>query len=313
MEYSSGQNQDYVFWHGVDPSWLTSDHAVSAFEEEFHPKQEPQFTPNHHLVQPFDPPMDPFPADQFSMLTPVPTDVGIHAGFPLATPPEGLAVDYTEPENNAQHDRWNVEGELLDSDIKYEHGLGLYFEEPLIESLDVDMLGFEPAPAATAALPNGSAQTTEQAGISSGDDEGTVLDDLRCARDVVSMQEEVAEQASFGNDQAPAMQDVPCARPSVSTLLRQQANAMRRKTNTIIQCSLCTTTFTRKHNLNEHMKLHANKQEFRCKVASCKKRFNTAGGLRSHRRHWHGHPPSKTKIQTSTQAGPHSITLIRDD
>ena len=140
--------------------------------------------------------------------------------------------------------------ERLANDIKYEHGLGFYFEEPLIESLDVKMLDFEPASAATAALASGSAPTAEQAGTSSDDDEGTVLDDLRCARDVVSMQEEVAEQASFGNDQAPAVQDISCARPSVSTLPRQIANATRRKSDSIIQCSLCTTTFTRKQNLN---------------------------------------------------------------
>ncbi|KAL1708462.1 hypothetical protein EV121DRAFT_287583 [Schizophyllum commune] len=249
MDYSSDQNQDYVFWHGVDPSWFTPDPAASTYDEELDREQQPQFTPIQHIVQPFDPPMDPFPAVQFSTLTPVPMDVAPDLGFPSATPPEGPAGESADPEDT-HGVGWNEQGELLDSVIKYEHGLGLYFEEPLIEDLDVDMLDFEAAPAATAALPRGSAPTAEQAGTSSGDDEGTVLDDLRCARDVVSMQEEVAEQASFGNDQAPAMQDVPCARPSVTTVLRQQANAMRRKTNTIIQCSLCTTTFTRKHNLN---------------------------------------------------------------
>ena len=65
------------------------------------------------------------------------------------------------------------------------------------------------------------------------------------------------------------------------------------------------------HSFAEHMKLHANKQEFRCKVASCKKRFNTAGGLRSHKRHWHGHP-SKTKIQASVCADMYLLSIAED-
>ncbi|KAI5829635.1 hypothetical protein K523DRAFT_274058 [Schizophyllum commune Tattone D] len=266
MNYSSDQNQDYVFWLGVDPSWLTSDHVVSAFEEEFHPKQEPQFTPNQHLVQPFDPPMDPFPANQFSMLTPVPIDVAPDLGFPSATPPEGPAVDHAEPENNDQFVGWNVEGERLANDRDYEHGLGLYFEEPLIEGLDVKMLDFEHAPVATAAA---IAATAEQAETSLNDDmEAPLPESSSAQRDIVSTQD------------------------------RQRANAARRANpsgNTIsCQWNGCRSTFTREHNRAEHMKLHYNRLEYWCDAGACKRRFNTAGLLRSHKFRIHGiRPPQR--------------------
>ena len=63
-------------------SWFTPDPAASTYDEELDREQQPQLTPNQHLVQPFDPPMDLFPVEYFSTLTPVPKDVAPDPGLP---------------------------------------------------------------------------------------------------------------------------------------------------------------------------------------------------------------------------------------
>ncbi|KAI4294266.1 hypothetical protein K525DRAFT_149167, partial [Schizophyllum commune Loenen D] len=74
--------------------------------------------------------------------------------------------------------------------------------------------------------------------------------------------------------------DTPVARLVVSTILGQIANATRRKSDTVIQCSLCTTTFTRKHNLN--VLRHRNRKDFACNLSDCRSRFNTSNDLERH-------------------------------
>ncbi|KAL1716869.1 hypothetical protein EV715DRAFT_274659 [Schizophyllum commune] len=268
MDYSSYQHQNYVYWRD-DPSWFPIDTAAYAFDEELYREQQPQVTSNQDLVQPFDPPVDPFPVDYFSTLTPVPKDVAPDPGFPSVSPPEGPAGESADPEH-AHGVGWNAEGERLANEKLYKHGLGLYFEEPLIEDLDVKMLDFEHAPAATTAA---IAATAEQTETSSNDDMGASL---------------VKSSAAH--------------RDTVSTQDRQRANAARRANpsgNTIsCQWDGCGSTFTREHNRAEHMKLHYNRLEYWCDVGACKRRFNTAGLLRSHRKrkHWICTPPRADSV-----------------
>ncbi|KAL1733973.1 hypothetical protein EV714DRAFT_203311 [Schizophyllum commune] len=267
MDYNSYQHQDFGYGPSQFP-WFTPDPAASTSDEELDREQQPLFTPSQHLVQPFDPPMDLFPVDYFSTLTPVPKDVAPDPGLPSVNQSEGSAGARADPDNNTQHVRWNVamEGEWLANEKLYEHGLGLYFEEPLVESLDVKMLDFEHAPAATAAA---IAATAEQAETSSNDDMGASLPKSSAAH-----------------------------RDTVSTQDRQRANAARRANpsgNTIpCQWDGCRSTFTREHNRAEHMKLHYNRLEYWCDVGACKRRFNTAGLLRSHKLRIHGiRPPQR--------------------
>ena len=61
-------------------------------DEELDREQQPQLTPSQHLVQPFDPPMDPVPVDYFSTLTPVPKDVAPDLGFPTVNRTSSVPV-----------------------------------------------------------------------------------------------------------------------------------------------------------------------------------------------------------------------------
>ncbi|KAI5895375.1 uncharacterized protein SCHCODRAFT_02598452 [Schizophyllum commune H4-8] len=78
----------------------------------------------------------------------------------------------------------------------------------------------------------------------------------------------------------------PKPRDDVSSKSRQEANKGRRsdKESPGMPCkwSGCTSTFTKKYNLDEHMKLHYNLGEFVCCVSSCEKRSNTRHLQRSH-------------------------------
>ncbi|KAI4293947.1 hypothetical protein K525DRAFT_274743 [Schizophyllum commune Loenen D] len=121
MDYSSYQHQNFGYGPSQLP-WFTLDPAASTYDEALFGEQQPQFTSNQHLVQPFDPPMDPFPVDYSSTLTPVAMDVAPDLDFPSASPPEGPAGERADPEDT-HGVVWNVEGERLASDMKYEHGL----------------------------------------------------------------------------------------------------------------------------------------------------------------------------------------------
>ncbi|KAI5895373.1 uncharacterized protein SCHCODRAFT_01349133 [Schizophyllum commune H4-8] len=98
----------------------------------------------------------------------------------------------------------------------------------------------------------------------------------------------------------------PLPRTEVSTALRIKATTARRKDPVapVIPCTWlgCESTFTtRQGNLNDHLMLHENKQEFKCPVASCIKRFPTAGFLRNHLRDAHKEKASGFKSRPFIQ------------
>ncbi|KAL1702211.1 hypothetical protein EV121DRAFT_293525 [Schizophyllum commune] len=53
------------------------------------------------------------------------------------------------------------------------------------------------------------------------------------------------------------------------------------------QCKECNKTFTRRHNLNNHLLRHADRKQYSCNVHNCASRFNTSGDLKSHIKKMH--------------------------
>ncbi|KAL1751812.1 hypothetical protein FB107DRAFT_251245 [Schizophyllum commune] len=72
----------------------------------------------------------------------------------------------------------------------------------------------------------------------------------------------------------------------------QAAASLRRRDpehvgDSIFQCNECDKTFTRRHNLNNHLLRHADRKQYACNEHNCASRFNTSGDLKSHIKKMH--------------------------
>ncbi|KAJ7227481.1 hypothetical protein GGX14DRAFT_419794 [Mycena pura] len=101
----------------------------------------------------------------------------------------------------------------------------------------------------------------------------------RNASDEASSSTPPTPAASFSVETTP---DLPPVRPHVASPANLKASSRRRKKIPRFKCELCGSTFTARHNLQNHENSHAGVRPFVCEW--CREAFTTKGVLKRHQK-----------------------------
>ncbi|KAI4527292.1 hypothetical protein K525DRAFT_276708 [Schizophyllum commune Loenen D] len=95
-----------------------------------------------------------------------------------------------------------------------------------------------------------------------------------------------ASRSSTSSPSGSKSDSLPVARPQVTTGAIARASSKRRSrevpNDSDIRCPHCGSTFTKRHNLRNHIRSHLDLREYVCQ--RCQAAFNNPGGLYRHRR-----------------------------